>query len=217
MYGLLKSGKSCRGGVPSPPVFCAAGAGCRAANSRRQRDCCLYFPNPEAALYGLLKSGKSCRGGVPSPPIFCAAGAGCRAANSRRQCVLAFNFLKPGIGFRRTANCGACVPNRGFYLGVKNSRVLPTSAWIKSCRGGVPSPPVFVQIFSFLHIVGTALAAARVSCVLSPPSRTACASPLVRGGTGVVRDKNRRCSSRQRLFPAAARFLCVSDAARLIG
>ena len=120
MYGLLKSGKSCRGGVPSPPVFCAAGAGCRAANSRRQRDCCLYFPNPEAALYGLLKSGKSCRGGVPSPPIFCAAGAGCRAANSRRQrdCCLCFSN-----------------PEAALYGLLKSG---------KSCRGGVPSPPVFV-------------------------------------------------------------------------
>ena len=213
MYGLLKSGKSCRGGVPSPPVFCAAGAGCRAANSRRQRDCCLYFPNPEAALYGLLKSGKSCRGGVPSPPVFCAAGAGCRAANSRRQCVLAFNFLKPGISFRR-------VPTRcesRLLLRRKNSRVLPTSAWIKSCRGGVPSPPViFANFFVFAYRRDSPCSCPCVVCSL-PPSRTACASPLVRGGTGVVRDKNRRCSSRQRLFPAAARFLCRRRGNLLIG
>ena len=44
----------------------------------------------------------------------------------------------PGVPLR--------VPTRGesrLLLGNKNSLVLPTSAWIKSCRGGSLCPPVF--------------------------------------------------------------------------
>ena len=70
----------------------------------------------------------------------------------------------PGVPLR--------VPTRGesrLLLGNKNSLVLPTSAWIKSCRGGSLCPPVFcaaghtefeqaVGACLFFHIPVSALA-----------------------------------------------------------
>ena len=91
-------------------------------------------------------------GGSPVPP---------GTPNSSRQSVRAFSFLS------RNRLCAH--RESRLLLGNKNSLVLPTSTWIKSCRGGSLCPPVFcaaghtefeqaVGACLFFHIPVSALA-----------------------------------------------------------
>ena len=81
-------------------------------------------------------------GGSPVPP---------GTPNSSRQSVRAFSFLS------RNRLCAH--RESRLLLGNKNSLVLPTSTWIKACRGGSLCPPVFCAAghTEFEQVVGACL------------------------------------------------------------
>ena len=101
---------------------------------------------------GLFWRGEPSPGGSPVPP---------GTPNSSRQSVRAFSFLS------RNRLCAH--RESRLLLTAKNNLVLPTSTWIKSCRGGSLCPPVFcaaghtefeqaVGACLFFHIPVSALA-----------------------------------------------------------